>query len=168
MKHLARLFRYVEALRIFNYDHFRTRETPGEDYGSAVLISALCLYAEKTLTFLKYTSDADDEIGDSRTPCASGLCRFETLKTLRISRVALIVKRRPQRLVDELPSSLEQLELVDPISTMEAEQMLKDLLARKQERLPNLRLLVYEGAVPFDDEAIAACEREGLERRGHE
>lgn len=32
----------------------------------------------------------------------------------------------------------------------------------KTERSPNLRLIVFEEAVPFDDEAIAACERIGL------
>lgn len=40
--------------------------------------------------------------------------------------------------------------------------MFEGMLAMKQERLPKLRLIVFEGRVPFDDEEIAAYERIGL------
>ena len=95
-------------------------------------------------------------------PNAGTLRSFEVLKTLRISRVILIVKGAPRTLVDELPSSLEELELVDPISATEARQMFEGMLATKQKRLPKLRLVVFEGAIPFDEEVIAAYERMGL------
>lgn len=159
---LASLFSYVKTLRIFSYDHSRVPEAPGKEYGPDALINALRSSAEETLTFLNYTSDAKDAVCDHRMPGAGTLSSFKALKTLRISRVILIAQKAPQRLVDELPSSLEELELVDPISTMEAEQMLEGMLAMKKERLPNLRLIVFEGAIPFDDEAIAAYECMGL------
>ena len=162
VKRLTSLFRYVKTLRIFSYDQSRLLEAPGKEYGPDALIHALRSHAEETLTFLNYTSDAKDSICDYRMRCAGTLSGFKALKTLRISRVILIAQKAPRRLVDELPSSLEEMELVDPISTKEAEQMLVGMLALKQNRLPKLRLIVFEGAVPFDDEAIAAYERMGL------
>ncbi|CAD6571729.1 MAG: hypothetical protein ASARMPRED_004768 [Alectoria sarmentosa] len=162
VKHLACLFKHLKALQIFSYDHSRLPETPGKEYGPDELIDALRLYAKTTLTFFNYTSDARDHTGDHRMPNASILRRFEALKTLRMSRVMLIVKGAPRKLVDELPSSLEELELVDPISATEARQMFEGILATKQERLPKLRLVVFEGAIPFDNEVIAAYERIGL------
>lgn len=162
VRHLARLFRYLKTLRIFSYDHSRIAEDPAEKYGPRELINTLCSFAGKTLTFLNYTSDARDKLRDHRKPSTATLHNFEALKTLRISRVILIAKRPPQRLVSELPSSLEELELVDPISAVEAEQMIEALLAMKQERFPNLRLIVFEGAIPFIADRIAAYERTGL------
>ena len=90
------------------------------------------------------------------------LHKFKALKTLRISRVLLITRGIPRRLVDELPSSLEELELVERISAAEAQQMLDGMLATKRERCPNLRLIVFEGAIPLNQDQIVAYERTGL------
>lgn len=124
--HLAGLFKHLKALQILSYDHSRIHENRGEAYEPGDLINTLCAYAEKTLPFLNYTSAADDSIGDNRTPYAGTLRSFEALKTLRISRVVLIENRAPQKLVDVLPSLLAELELVGPVSPVEAEGMLKE------------------------------------------
>lgn len=123
--HLDGLFKHLKALQSLSYDPSRIHENLGEAYEPGDLINPLCAYAEKTLPFLNYTSAADDSIGDNCTPYAGTLRSFEALKTLRISRVVLI-DRAPQKLVDVLPSSLAELELVGPVSPVEAEGMLKE------------------------------------------
>ena len=162
--YFAPLVRRTRALQVFSYDHCQRAEMkfPRHDHRPEKHMESLYTYAEETLVFLNYTSDAADDIGDHREPDSSMLDNFKALKTLRISRVLLIVGGIPQRLVDELPSSLEELELVEPITTAEAQRMLDGMLAMKRERCPNLRLIVFEGVIPLDHDQIVAYERMGL------
>ena len=137
-------------------------EIRGYDYRPDKHIQSLYSCAEDTLAFHDYTSDAADDIGDHRESDCSMLHNFKALETLRISRVLLIAGGILRRLVDELPSSLEELELVERISAAEAEQMLDGMLAMKRERCPNLRFIVFEGVIPLDHDQIVAYERMGL------
>ena len=69
----------------------------------------------------------------------------------------------PKKIVDELPASLEELELVEEeASPEEAQSMFADMLEMKRERLPNLRYVVFEGRIPFDEGTIEAYERAGV------
>ena len=125
-------------------------------------IQSLYSCAEDTLAFLNYTSDAADDIGDHRESDCSMLHKFKALKILRISRVLLISRGSLRRLIDELPSLLEELEIVERISAAEAQQTLDGMLAMKRVRYPNLRLITFEGVIPLDHDQIVAYERTGL------
>ena len=162
--YFAALVRRPKALQVFSYDHFQRAETEtrGLNYRPDKHIQSLYTCAEETLAFLNYTSDAADEIGDHREPDSSMLHNFKALKILRISRVLLIAGGIFRRLVDELPSSLEELELVEPLSAAEAQRMLDGMLAMKRGRCPNLRLIVFEVVIPLDQVQIEAYERTGL------
>ena len=161
---LARLFKHLKALHVFSYDHLEYLECPTKEYGLHVLIKELYIHAGKTLLFLNYTTD--DRMPDFNEPLVfhSGtLSKFSALKTLRISLKMMLSKfGKPQRLIAQLPSSLEELEIVDIVSRRVANLMFNGMLAMKQTRLPNLRLVVFDSVIPFDDEAIAAYENVGL------
>lgn len=159
---LENLFRHLKALKVFSYDHASIWRGPRKCHVPGQLLDALCRYAKKTLIFLNYTADSIDDIEDHRVPYAATPRSFEALKRLRISRLILITKAAPRPLVDDLPCSLEELELVSSFNTTEAEQMFEGMLVMKRERCPNLRLVVFENAVPFDDEVVTAYERIGL------
>ena len=160
--YLAVLVRRPRALQVFSYDHCQSAEIRGHDYRPDEHMESLYSCAEETLAFLEYTSDAVEDVGDYCKLKLGTLHRFKALKTLRISRVLLIAEGNARRLVDELPSSLEELELVEPISATEAQQVLDGMLAMKRERYPNLRLIVFEDVIPLDHDQIVAYERVGL------
>ena len=89
---------------------------------------------------------------------------FEALKITRLSSVMLMEDDQwvLKKLVDELPASLEELELVEEASPEEAQSMFAGMLEMKRERLPNLRYVVFEGRIPFDEGTIEAYERAGV------
>lgn len=74
----------------------------------------------------------------------------------------LIQDQIPAQLIKQLPSSLEELEIVDVVGRREATLMFDGMLSMKQTLLPKLGLVVFDSVVPFDDEVIAAYERVGL------
>ncbi len=173
VKPIARLLSHVGSLERFGYDHrkfiYRTQrmvlEDAEEDYSPDALINVLFQRARKTLKYLEYTTEAEDSLGDNRTRYIGTLRRFEVLRSLRLSRVLFIENGSMQRLVDELPSSLVELELDcrPRISLEEANCLLDGMLERKQERLPNLELIVFlHRTMPLDEDTILACQGIGL------
>ena len=161
---LARLFKHLKALHVFNYDHLEYLECPTKEYGLHVLIKELYTHAGKTLLFLNYTTDDRmPDFNESLVFHSVTLSKFSALKTLRLSLKTMLNKFGiPQRLIRQLPASLEELEIVGIVSRREARLMFNGMLAMKQTRLPNLRLVVFDSVIPFDDEAIAAYENVGL------
>ena len=160
--YFAVLVQRPRALQVFSYDHCQRAEIGIYNYRPDKHMESLYSCAEETLSFLNYTSDVADYIGDHSKPNSGILHKYKALKTLRISRVLLIAEGTPRRLVDELPSSLEELEIVEPISAAEAQQMLDGMLAMRPERYASLRLIVFEGVIPLDHDQIVAYERIGL------
>ncbi|CAF9935092.1 hypothetical protein IMSHALPRED_010101 [Imshaugia aleurites] len=109
---LRRLFKHVRALEVFSYSDYHVEEGKSAVYGSGAIIDTLNSYARNTLTYLNYSSTGYDDDDDSR-PYSGTLRSLEALKTLRITRAILIEQRPSHPLVHQLPSSLEDLELVD-------------------------------------------------------
>ena len=162
---LARLFKHLKELRVFSYDHRQVHQIPTKRYGAGALINELYTHAGKTLTYLNYTSDtrAPQSGGYPWGPQPSMLSKFSALQTLRISRATMLIPYQiPGQLIKQLPSSLEELEIVDILYGYEATLMFDGMLALKQTFLPSLRLVIFDSFIPFDDEAIAAYERVGL------
>ena len=161
---LARLFKHLKALNVFSYDHLDYRADLTKEYGAHVLINELYTHAGNTLLFLNYTTD--DPLPYLKDPWlfhSGTLSKFSALKTLRISLKTMLNQFGiPQRLIRKLPSSLEELEIVDIVSSRVARLMFSGMLTMKQTRLPNLRLVVFDSVIPFDDETIAAYENVGL------
>ena len=172
VKPIARLLSHLRSLQKFSYNHDkfeggRMALNDAEDNSPDALINVLFQRARKTLKYLQYTTNAKDRIGDNRTRYIGTLRRFEVLRSLRLSRVFFVENGSMQRLVDELPSSLVELELhfLDcrpHISLEEAKCMLDGMLERKQERLPNLELILFPHSIPLDEETILACQGIGL------
>ena len=168
--HLARLFKHLKALHVFSYDHLRIREDPTKEYRARALIDALYTHAEKTLAFLNYTTDNQSAHFNNNTSGSQPgtLSKFAALKTLRISSTTMFDRHHiPHQLINQLPPSLEELEIVDVLPRSHATLMFEGILSMKQTLLPSLRLVVFESFIPFDNEAIAAYERVGvvLDRR---
>ena len=87
------------------------------------------------------------------------------LKTLRLSCAVLLKDEEgdsPKKLIDELPASLEELELVEDICPEEARWMFAGVLETKRERLPSFAYVAFAGAIPFDEGTVGAYERVGL------
>lgn len=176
---LARLLDHVECLRIFSYDqHFlHLSSSITKDNRPGALLDVVVQYAKTSLTYLNYHVDANIRSRGAELLGASvvrfgpiGSFRgFESLKVLRISCVLLfedVDEIVPKKLVNELPTSLEQLELVGAIDRKETQSMFAGMFAgmleMKQERLPNLKYAVFDREIPFDDQTITAYERAGL------
>lgn len=161
--HLGSLLERVECLRVFSYDHATLRRPVpvGKVVSPGTLLDLVFQHARNSLTYLNFTTDAEDlETMGAVRPFRG----FEALKIMRISSVMLLEDTEwvPKKLVDELPASLEELELVEETSPEEAQSMFADMLEMKRERLPNLRYVVFEGRIPFDEETIEAYERAGV------
>ncbi|CAD6586606.1 MAG: hypothetical protein ASARMPRED_002769 [Alectoria sarmentosa] len=161
--HLGSLLERVECLRVFSYDHATLRRPVpvGKAVSPGALLGLVLQHARTSLTYLKFTTDAED----SETMGAVGPFRgFEALKITRLSSVMLMEDDQwvLKKLVDELPASLEELELVEEASPEEAQSMFAGMLEMKRERLPNLRYVVFEGRIPFDEGTIEAYERAGV------
>lgn len=162
---LARLFKHLQALRVFSYDHFQTDQLQTKTYDVDALINELYTYAGKSLTYLNYTTNtpAPSDGPDLWVSQLDTLSKFSGLKMLRISRALMFIQDRiPLHLISYLPPSLEELELVGVVFWDEAMVMFNGMLSMKQTLLPNLRLVVFNPFIPFDDEEIAAYERVGL------
>ena len=172
---LARLLDHVKCLRIFSYDQHEllfTRSIKKEG-SPAALLDALFQYAKASLTYLNYDANAiirgrGVELGDGSVDRIGPIDSFrgyEVLKGLRISCTLLFEdanEENRKRLINELPTSLEELELVGSISREDAQLMFAGMLEMKEERLPNLRYVVFDGIIPFDEETITAYGCAGL------
>ncbi|CAF9933069.1 MAG: hypothetical protein HETSPECPRED_008522 [Heterodermia speciosa] len=66
------------------------------------------------------------------------------------------------RLVDFLPVSVESLTLVQIVKDARRQELLCGLLKERSEKLPQLRILMYEGNDPVDAATIVAFEESGL------
>lgn len=139
----------------------------------AALLDVVFQHAKTSLTHLTYTTNAivqdrEVELGDISVDAIGPVGSFrgyESLKKLRISCVLLFEDGKeevPKRLINELPTSLEELELVCKIDPEDAQLMFAGMLEMKRERLPNLRIVVFNPEIPFDEETITAYERAGL------
>ena len=173
VKDLASLFRHLQALRIFSYDHVQAQQVPTEMNYVGALIKKLYAHAGKSLTYLNYTTDtpARDSVTGPLVSQLDALSKFSALKTLRISRATIIIQDpTPQRLISFLPPSLEELEIAGIVSGDEAIVMFDGMLFKKQTLLPNLQLVVFDHLIPFNNDAIAAYERVGLvlDQRDHQ
>ena len=162
---LARLFKHLKALHVFSYDHLSFCEDPTKEYGARALIDELYTHAGKTLVFLNYTTDHGGPHfrGNLSLSQPGTLSKFSALKTLRISGKTMLNEIHiPWQLIKTLPPSVEELEIVDIFTRRIATLMFDGMLSMKQTLLPNLRLVVFDSLIPFDDKAIAAYERVGL------
>ena len=173
---LACLLDRVECLRVFSYDqHAAYFGGPvSKEIGPAALLSVVFQHAKTSLTYLNYDTKAKTrtpkvEHGDvthvDKLGPAGSFRGYEALKTLRLSRAILledVEKEDSKKLVDKLPTSLEELELVGVISPEEAQVLFEGLLEMKRERLPNLKYVVFDRQIPFDEEIVMAYERAGL------
>ena len=174
-RNLTRLLEHVKCLRVFSYDHetFYLGGSAWRKFSPGAILETLLQHAKTSLTYLNYTTNARTRIeahnivyvNRTRIGPVGSFRGFEVLKTLRLSHIILfedVEEEIPKKLVDELPASLEELELVEKISREEAQVMFADMLEMKQERLPNLRYIAFEGSVPFDEETVKAYEHAGL------
>ncbi len=169
MTQLARILDHVKCLRVFSYDHADySHSGPIErEFGPGAFLDLVLQRASTSLTYLNYTTFARRNLRRAilRTGPVGSFQGFVTLKTLRLSCAIFlgdIGENTSKKLVDELPPSLEELELVEHISPEEAQALFAGVLEMKQERLPKLRYVVFEGALPFDEETVKAYESAGL------
>ncbi len=166
---LARLLDHVKCLRVFSYDHadYSLPDPIEREFGPGAFLDLVLQRASTSLTYLNYTKFARRNPRGAivRTGPVGSFQEFVTLKTLRLSCAILLGDlgaNISKKLVEELPPSLEELELVEQISPEEAQALFAGVLEMKQERLPNLRYVVFEGAIPFDEETVKAYESAGL------
>ena len=161
---LARLFKHLKALRIFNYSHIQSRQEPRKEYGAGALINELYTHSRESLTYLNYTNTlAPRSGGDARVIQPGTLSKFTALKTLRISLATMLDESYlPQQLINHLPPSLKKLEIANLLSEDQATMMFYGMLSSKQTLLPKLRLIVFDSVIPFDDKTVAAYERAGV------
>ena len=166
---LARLLDHVKCLRVFSYDHddHSLRDPIEREFGPGAFLDLVLQRASTSLTYLNYTTFVRRNPRGAiiRMGPVGSFQGFVTLKTLRLSCAILlgdVGANISKKLVDELPPSLEELELVEHITLEEAQALFAGVLEMKQERLPNLRYVVFEGAIPFDEETVKAYEGAGL------
>lgn len=164
---LTLLLDHMGCLRIFNYDHADHpshvfRGPLQKEVSPGAVLEVVLTYARTSLTYLNCSTGSRDT---NTVGSVASFRGFEVLKTMRLSKVILledIEEKIPKKLVDELPASLEELEFVEEVTPEEAQSMFVGMLESKQERLPNLRYILFERAIPFDDGTILAYERAGL------
>ncbi|KAM0795957.1 hypothetical protein BDR22DRAFT_976500 [Usnea florida] len=152
---LSTLLAQTTSLRLFSYDHATDTLPPPLPKRNTLgpLLDLVRHHAKSTLTYLNCTTSTSWP-GDEAPHCIGPVGSFrayENLSTMRLSRAVLLenintaLPRRlakicaPKKLVDELPASLKQLELVGQFSAAEASYLFSDLLERRMERLPWLR-----------------------------
>ena len=170
---LARLLDHMECLQVFSYAQYTILSDGAivKDTTPAALLGVVFQYAKTSLTYLNYYTDPILQLievrfgGDADRIGSVGSFRgYEALKVLSLSCVLLFEDGKeevPKRLINELPTSLEKLEILDEIDPKNVQLMFAGMLEMKRERLPNLGHVAFE-STPFDEATIKAYERVGL------
>ena len=174
---MDRLLERVKCLQIFSYDHSTCNQPLNveKEVSPGALLDVVLKHAATSLTYLNITADVRTRRIDTRRKNKVGpvgsFRGFQAVKTMRLSRVLLfedgeegrdIEEEIPKKLIDELPASVEELELVEKITPEEAQLMFAGMLEMKHERLPKLRYVAFEGCVPFDEETVSVYKHAGL------
>lgn len=162
---LRRLFDYVICLRVFSYDHtsYEINSRFRDKFSPSALLHVVHQRAKSSLTYLNCSTNARPRRG-LIGPVGS-FRGYEKLKIMRLSPSLLLQDGKEvigKKLVDELPASLEELELCDVLKPAEAQSLFAGMLETKRERLPKLRYVVFEEKIPFDDRTVDLFELMGV------
>ncbi|KAL8895617.1 MAG: hypothetical protein Q9192_003537 [Flavoplaca navasiana] len=171
---LENLFRSVEALEDFYYEHIHFLNDMVIYYGRSV-ICTLGEHTRKTLQTLTYLDidckPARDDVCDSFY--LPSLHDFAVLKHVAIEYVLLRVERgfdcdqddgvKMYRLVDVMPPTLETLELHGPISKAEVIFMFYSLRERSREQLSKLCKILMQRDVDLDQIIRNECKEPEIE-----
>ena len=118
---IALLIHSVKCLRVFSYDNGRCYRNPKEEASPCAIVDVVSRHAFSSLTYLNCTTKAGPMLTKFRH--AGSFKGFITLKTLRVSCILLFGDTSYNRLVDELPASLEELELEGKIGPSQAQEL---------------------------------------------
>jgi len=168
----ASLLARIESLEKFTYHHAGSIVGSGM-YEVPGMMDALREHASHSLHKLDLTADQDAIFGDDEDEQWIGsLKRFQKLCVIRVDD-KVFQKPIPEsqfgdvldegfykkndcpdveeiaRLVDVLPTSVRVLELVPGIKEECAEKLWKGFMEEREERLPELREIVWEGSCPL-------------------
>ena len=157
----------IDGLERFTYHHAGSM-VGNAAYCVAGIVTALRQNASHSLQELDLTADqywlscADGEdhqwIGSLRS--------FQKLQKIRLDTRAFARGGTVERLVDMLPTSARVLSLVSDLPGMlpgmRVQDLFKDFTKEKEEKLPELREIVWEGEFPFQDETKEQFERLGI------
>ena len=181
---LMEFLKGIRALESFTL----TGDSQEEEWNPLGIINSLLLYAKESLRKLSLTYGKGE---DSDNDCyfSAPLSPFEVLTWVRLDVESFfdvgisnvdVDEALPDRgffkgrsedyhygyearpLVDMLPASIETLELVGVLSEKNTASLLRKLPELKEERVPRLKKIVFEGHYMIDETLKTECERAGI------
>lgn len=180
------LFKCIKALRSFTYEGGDYVNGNYVEWDPTGIVTGLILYAKGSLQKLDITYSKEQDPDDSGYFLIS-LAAFEDLRWVRLD-VELLYKTNSddwnvastdehshetglddyhyayeaQPLIDILPASIETLELVGVLSERNTASLMARLPELKQERVPRLEKIVFEGNCSLDEKMTTECKNVGI------
>ena len=181
------LFRGMKALEVFVYEQGARDYGQTAEENPADIVDGLLLHAKSSLRRMDITRNRGEDFDDECYFLVS-LDAFEVLRWIRLDVELLFIEDSDEvdvalpaghfyteegledyhygyeasPLVDTLPSSVETLELVGVLSEANTASMLARLPELKEERLPRLKKIIFEGHYAVGETITTECSKVGI------